>query len=90
MLCWIAGGAGFFLFSFVPGGAVELPGRSRPAPGVVDLRWLGEISVWGDAGVRAIGANEMMLLRPAAAQRGSATGSSTTGGTERSAEWWLG
>ena len=49
-----------------------------------------QIPVRGDDGVRAIGANEMMLLRPAAAQRGSATGSSTTGGTERSAEWWLG
>ena len=36
MLCWIEGGAGFFLFSVLPGGAVELPGRSRPAPGVVD------------------------------------------------------
>ena len=36
LVCWIAGGAGFFLFSVV---AVELPGRSRPAPGVVDLRW---------------------------------------------------
>ena len=35
LVCWIAGGAGFFLFSVV---AVELPGRSRPAPGVVDLR----------------------------------------------------
>ena len=39
MVCWIAGGAGFFLFSVLLGGAVELPGRSRPAPGVVDLRW---------------------------------------------------
>ena len=38
MVCWIEGGAGFFLFSVLPGGAVELPGRSRPAPGVVDLR----------------------------------------------------
>ena len=38
MGCWIEGGAGFFLFSVLPGGAVELPGRSRPAPGVVDLR----------------------------------------------------
>ena len=29
------------LFSVLPGGAVELPGRSRPAPGVVDFRgWL--------------------------------------------------
>ena len=28
-----------FSFSVLPGGAVELPGRSRPAPGVVDLRW---------------------------------------------------
>ena len=35
MLCWIEGGAGFFIFSVLPGGAVELPGRSRPAPGVV-------------------------------------------------------
>ena len=34
MGCWIAGGAGFFLFSVFPGAAVELPGRSRPAPGV--------------------------------------------------------
>jgi hypothetical protein len=39
MLCWIEGGAGFFLFSVLPGAAVELPGRSRPAPGVVDIRW---------------------------------------------------
>ena len=38
MVCWIEGGAGFFLFSVLLGGAVELPGRSRPAPGVVDLR----------------------------------------------------
>ena len=35
MVCWIEGGAGFFIFSVLPGGAVELPGRSRPAPGVV-------------------------------------------------------
>ena len=35
MLCWIEGGAGFCIFSVLPGGAVELPGRSRPAPGVV-------------------------------------------------------
>ena len=39
MVCWIEGGAGFFLFSVLPGGAVELPGRSRPAPGVVAIRW---------------------------------------------------
>jgi hypothetical protein len=32
MGCWIEGGAGFFLFSVLPGAAVELPGRSRPAP----------------------------------------------------------
>jgi hypothetical protein len=38
MLCWIEGGAGFFIFSVLLGGAVELPGRSRPAPGVVDIR----------------------------------------------------
>jgi hypothetical protein len=38
MVCWIEGGAVLFLFSVLPGGAVELPGRSRPAPGVVDLR----------------------------------------------------
>ena len=31
----------FFFFSVLPGGAVELPGRSRPAPGGVDLRWGG-------------------------------------------------
>ena len=37
MLCWIAGGAGFVLFSCLPGGA-ELAGRSRPAPGVVAIR----------------------------------------------------
>jgi hypothetical protein len=24
---------------FLLGGAVEAPGRSRPAPGVVDIRW---------------------------------------------------
>jgi hypothetical protein len=41
MVCWIEGGAVLFLFSVLPGGAVELPGRSRPAPGVVDLRWGG-------------------------------------------------
>jgi hypothetical protein len=34
VVCWIEGGAGNFLFSVLPGGAVELPGRSRPAPGV--------------------------------------------------------
>ena len=39
MVGWIEGGAGFILFSVLPGGAVELPGR--PAPGVVDLRWGG-------------------------------------------------
>ena len=39
MVGWIEGGAGFFLFSVLPGGAVELPGRSRPAPGVVAIRW---------------------------------------------------
>ena len=38
MVGWIEGGAGFFLFSVLPGAAVELPGRSRPAPGVVDIR----------------------------------------------------
>ena len=38
MVCWIEGGAGFFIFSVLPGGAVEPPGRSRPAPGVVDIR----------------------------------------------------
>ena len=31
MVCWIEGGAGFILFSVLPGGAVQLPGRSRPA-----------------------------------------------------------
>ena len=38
------GGAGFFLFGVLPGGAVELPGRSRPAPGVADRRWGGSMS----------------------------------------------
>ena len=40
MVCWIEGGADFFLFSCLPGGAgaVELPGRSRPAPGIVAIR----------------------------------------------------
>ena len=38
MVCWIEGGAGFFFLALLLGGAVELPGRSRPAPGVVD-RW---------------------------------------------------
>ena len=38
MLCWIEGGAGFFLFSVLAAGAVELPDRSRPAPGVGDIR----------------------------------------------------
>ena len=33
-----------FLFGVLPGGAVELPGRSRPAPGVVDLRRGGSMS----------------------------------------------
>ena len=41
MVGWIEGGAGFFLFSVLPGAAVELPGRSGPAPGGVDLRWGG-------------------------------------------------
>ena len=41
MVYWIEGGAGFFLFSVSPGGAVELPGRSRPAPGVsTSVGWL--------------------------------------------------
>jgi hypothetical protein len=38
MVCWIEGGAGFFFLALLLGGAVELPGRSRPAPGVVDPR----------------------------------------------------
>jgi hypothetical protein len=37
MACWIAGGADGFLFSFLLGGDVELPGRSRRAAGV-DIR----------------------------------------------------
>ena len=37
MVGWIEGGAGFILFSVLPGGAVELPGRSRPAPGGVPI-----------------------------------------------------
>jgi len=44
MVCWIEGGAVFFLLAFWRGGAVELPGRSRPAPGVVDLRRGGSMS----------------------------------------------
>jgi hypothetical protein len=44
MVCWIEGGAGFFLFRVLPGGAVELAGRSRAAPGVVDLRRRGSMS----------------------------------------------
>ena len=44
MVGWIEGGAGFFLFSVLPGAAVELPGRSRPAPGGVDLRRGGSMS----------------------------------------------
>src|SRR6202167_5017116 len=44
MVCWIEGGAVYFLFSVLPGGAVELPGRSRPALGVVDLRRGGSMS----------------------------------------------
>ena len=44
MVCWIAGGAGFFFLALLPGGAVELPGRSRPAPGVVGIRWGGSMS----------------------------------------------
>ena len=42
MVGWIEGGAGFFLVSVSLGGAVELPGRSRPAPGVVAIRWAGQ------------------------------------------------
>src|SRR5271168_4921528 len=38
LVCWIEGGAGFFLFAVWPGGDVEPPGRSRPAPGGVELR----------------------------------------------------
>ena len=34
MVCWIEGGAQIFFLAFWRGGAVELPGRSRPAPGV--------------------------------------------------------
>ena len=34
MVCWIEGGAGFILFSVLPGAAVELPGRSRPPANV--------------------------------------------------------
>ena len=41
MGCWIEGGAGFILFSVLPGGAVELPGRSRPAPGVSTFAGVG-------------------------------------------------
>ena len=41
MLCWLEGGAGFFLFSVLAGGAVELPGRSRPAPGVSTFAGVG-------------------------------------------------
>ena len=37
-------GGVLFLVSVLPGGAVELPGRSRPAPGVVDLRGVGSMS----------------------------------------------
>src|ERR1700684_1595257 len=44
MVCWIEGGAVIFFFAFWRGGAVELPGRSRPAPGVVDLRRGGSMS----------------------------------------------
>ena len=53
MGCWIAGGAGFFLVSVLPGGAVELPGRSRPAPGGVDLRWGGSALIMLAALTRA-------------------------------------
>jgi hypothetical protein len=42
MVCWIEGGAGFFLFGLLPAGAVGLPGRSRPAPGVVAIRGGGD------------------------------------------------
>jgi hypothetical protein len=38
MVCWIEGGAGFVLFRVLRGAVVELPGRSRPAPGVVAIR----------------------------------------------------
>src|ERR1700678_646834 len=44
MVCWIEGGAVNFLFSVLLGGAGELPGRSRPASGVVDLRRGGSMS----------------------------------------------
>ena len=51
MVGWIEGGAGFFLFSVLPGGAVELPGRSRPAPGVVDLRGVARDGARADGGL---------------------------------------
>ena len=44
MLCWLEGGAGFFLFSVLPGGAVELPARSRPALGVSTFAGVGSRS----------------------------------------------
>src|ERR1700691_4421777 len=44
---WCVGSGGgpyFFFLAFWRGGAVELPGRSRPAPGVVELRRGGSMS----------------------------------------------
>jgi hypothetical protein len=53
MVCWIEGGAGFFFLALLLGGAVELPGRSRPAPGVVDIRWGGRVDHDGCPHARA-------------------------------------
>src|SRR5271167_3157634 len=45
--CWGVGSRAapaFFFLALLPGGAVELPGRSRPAPGGVELRRGGSMS----------------------------------------------
>ena len=67
MGCWIEGGAGFFVFSFLPGGAVELPGRSRPALGVVDLRRGDSVNLSLCLFARARG--EAVMMVPAAGAR---------------------
>ena len=54
----IAGGAGFFFLALLPGGAVELPGRSRPAPGVADRRWGGPACTISLTHSRARGADD--------------------------------
>jgi hypothetical protein len=63
MACWIAGGADGFLFSFLLGGDVELPGRSRRAAGV-DIRCGGVAEESGAAHFGFGGAMLLDLLGP--------------------------